>query len=358
MTLRLLKPGEVGPPRERQSRNSETPHSLQGLESIPADTETHTTNSRAGLGQECKAMQAAATEEQTPDPASVVRVVPSAPPAPETLSAGDQEALRRYVQRDHLFAPHSSTFGAMIERVALMSFGSRNCTRCGGTKSKTGRGFVPRSERIPYPEQLRRYRLRVMKAEGMSATSSEAQAVKLRLLGLDAYTWRVIAEFMPELPALQCRECPECGGRGVVARTTRSRSGEPITARPNGGSRRGGRVSGDGLNEDDLKKRGKVDSRLARARLRCPEAAGVLEAWFRQPKGREMLIALWPFTKQGRKLLRQNSLGIDPRDFFQNRIDAQRQNPEPHRAWTHEQCDREAAEIFALACRTYNEVAA
>ncbi len=300
-------------------------------------------------------MQAAAATQTTTttEPASVVQLRPTR----RTLDVEHVKDLQWYAkQNGGLFAPQASTFAAMIERLALMSFGSRNCTRCGGSKSKPGRGFVARG-RVPYAEQLRRWRLAQMKREGLSAAGSPQQVERLRALGLDAYTWKTIAEFFPELPALGLRDCPECHGRGVIPRTTRSSASKPLTARPNGGSRKGGSGSSSGgMNEQDLRRRGRIDRRLARVRTAQPSTAGVLDTYYAQQNGRETLIAIWHLTAAGRKMLRENHLGLTTRAFFQNRIDQQRLNPDKHRAWLHAEADRQAAELLELAVVTWNEV--
>lgn len=304
-------------------------------------------------------MQAVAAEDTTTtEQASAVPHL-RAITTPRTLSAKDVEDLRWYARqesRDAGYGSGSTPFSAMLERASLLSFGSRNCTRCGGTKDQPGRGFVPRLQRVTYTEQLRRYRLAEIKRTGMSAAANEKAAAALRLLGLEAYTWASITEFFPELPALLCRECPECRGRGLIERTSKARTTKAITARPNGGSRKGATGGGSGMNEADAHRRAKVDKRLAEVRHRQPGCAFVLDTWFGQSKGKESLVVLWSFTHQGRELLKQNR-GQTAIAFFQARISAQAANPEPHRAWTHEQCDREARRLFGLACQTYNETA-
>lgn len=298
------------------------------------------------------AVQASVPEQVSVAPRPKLVTVPS------TLEADDVKELRWYSRQTSLFAPTHSSFYSQLQRAALLSFGSRNCTRCGGSADpdRPGRGFLPLKPRIKYEEQLRRFRVAECRRLGFSWRRSAKEVAKLRALGLEAWTWSMIEEFYPELPSLECKECPSCKGRGVIPRQVRARNSRAITARPTGSSKHGGNGPSQDTDEASLHRRGRIDRRLARTRTRCPRVAFLLDAYY--APGAESLTSIWRFTKIGQLLLEQNHLGLTDREFFKNSRDAQKRNPDKHRAWQFDRADSEAQELLDLACRTWNEVIA
>jgi hypothetical protein len=300
-----------------------------------------------------------AVQASAPEQVSVARRM-KADQHSATLEANDVKELRHYSKQDPAFASSHSSFSAQLERAALLAVGSLNCTRCGGingTKRDTpGRGFLPMRERIPYAEQLRRYRVRECKKNGWSWRRSPREVQALRGKGLDAYTWANICEFYRDLPELNCRLCPECGGRGITSRMGKQRK-QALTARPTGGSRRGasGGSSAE-VGEDALHRRGRVDRRLARVRTACPAVAGILDTYY--APGNETLRSLWRYTATGRELLGQGLSGLGDRAKIANILDHQHRHRDQGRQRVIDNADAEARELLDLACRTWNAVIA
>jgi hypothetical protein len=272
-----------------------------------------------------------------------------------TLEAEDVHELRLYARESGLFMPQRSTFAAQLKRAELNTFGSRNCSKCGGSKHGPGRGFVPANKRINYTRALAAYRAREVKRYGWSVCNSDKQRADLRACGLEAYTREQIALMFPEIPLLPCRECPACHGAGIIAKTSKTRSSKPLTARPTGSSKAPAE-GGSEMDEASLHRRGKVDSRLAMVRARAPSCAGVLDAYY--APGAECLAAIYRFTKTGQRLLRQNHLGLTDRQFFDNMRDAQATTPDLHRGMMLANAEDEAHELLGLACQTWNTIMA
>ena len=159
-----------------------------------------------------------------------------------TLAVEDARDLRWFFRGDSTAGPQQSTFSAQLERAAMFSFGSKPCRRCGGRNKpeKPGTGFVPK-DGTPYWRALRAYRKRMVRELGIAGQ----------------YKASVLREMFSELPALACRECPACNGRGWIARTGRAKSRGPITARPTGSSREvGGHASVAIPDEVDIERHG------------------------------------------------------------------------------------------------------
>lgn len=308
-------------------------------------------------------MQATAiktTTEQAP-------IVRSAVNVRRALSALDIQDLHFHATEQEREANHAgggmSVFAAMCEAIALFRFGSRNCRRCGGTKTKAGRGFIARGKRTSYDEQLRRYRRRMMQRDGISVTMTEEQAEALRATGLDAFPRHIFAEMYPELPALLCKECPNCKGRGVIARATRDRK-RPLTARPttrfipNVGSSLGRMVD-----PQDVIRRARVDERLVRVHMRCPDVRDVLTDYYGQSRkliGKPAaLLVLWRRTNAGKQLLkiaRRNADELDDRVFFGRLLREHKLVRNRNLAGLLERADREAQQLLDIAHRAWNAV--
>ncbi|HKY40657.1 MAG TPA: hypothetical protein VJN18_32200 [Polyangiaceae bacterium] len=337
------------------------------------------------------------------DQASASGQVPAAraakkkpPEVPTTLEAEDVQDLRAYCKDDGFYMPTHSTFSAQLLRAELQSKGCTGCRRCGGSKVRTGRGFIPTDDALPprrrrrqdkgkrlkkpsaaenYRRALERFRRKEARRLGWMITATTAQRDALRVRGNEAFTRAELAAFYDHLPELFLKLCPNCKGVGTVPRETKGRATKPLTARPTGSSKQPAEGGGAEMDEEGLHRRGKTDRRLAEVRKRIgkmPKAAaflrpinaedhdpgrGVLQTYF-QP-GNETLKSLWRFTKHGRMLLdTPNPNHLTERARITALLDAVHVSKDRQKQGWIDLADKEAQDLLDLYCRTWNTVVA
>ena len=319
---------------------------------------------------------------------SAVRLTkPSQPKVSATLEPEDVADLRAYCKEDGIYMPTHSTLSAALLRAELSSMGCTGCRQCGGTKVKSGRGFVPVAERlaptksvkrqafarrklerkkakrgppptVTYKKALHLYRKAQAKRYGWMVAATTRQRDELRLRGNEAYTRKELAAFYPDLPELLLALCKKCKGAGTIPRLAKERKANAkLTARPTGSSKKPAEGGGAEMDEEALHKRGKIDKRLAEVRRREPSVAGILDTHF-QP-GNETLRSLWRFTRYGQILLGdENPNGLTDRARITALLDAVHQSKNDVKRNYIDLADREAQRLLDLAIMTWNTVMA
>lgn len=281
------------------------------------------------------------------------------------LSDADTKELKWYLRadRDGMYVPDGSSFGAQIERAAMFKVGSKPCKVCGGKKrpERPGTGFAPRDgER--YIVALRKFRKAEAKRLKVTLTTTERQAASLRLCGIDAYPRKTWALFYDQLPPLLCAECVACQGRGWIVRVSTRRT-RPVTARPTGSSKHGS-VPSTQMDEESLSRAAKVSRRLGLVGEKDKRAAAALVRWFSPSGGSSG--ALWVLVPCGKTMLKRNHLKLPDEQFFSNlrdtlalTIGTQDKDQQSRNAKLRkliEGATEQADELFEEACRLWNEV--
>ncbi len=329
-----------------------------------------------------------------------IKKPPTAPVVSNVLDPEDVADLRDYSKGDGHYMPDHSTFAAALLRAELRSMGCTGCKRCGGSKTKTGKGFVPKelSELEPEPQRrpkrkpvagkkrqrrqlfktvygraLRAYRKQQAKRHGWMIATTPRQRDALRARGNEAYTRSELASYFPDLPELLLKLCPKCKGIGTIPRLSKERKrNDKLTARPTGSSKRPAEGGGVELDEEALHRRGKTDRRLAEVRKRLAKGTphfvhddryggdvliGVLETYF--APGNETLKSLWPFTKHGRMLLdAPNPNGLTVRARVTALLDAVHLSKDREKQGWIDLADKQAQDLLDLYVRTWNTIVA
>lgn len=224
----------------------------------------------------------------------------------------------------------ASPLAAMLHHQEMYAFHARPCLRCGGDKKKLlgGIGFVCSNK--------------------AARQQSEQQKVILEALGI----------VLP--PGTADRVCPKCAGRGWIVpnRVSRGNKDKAVTARPTGSTKHGvaPSVTVDGADLATLGIYGKRLGEVRKADLACAQA---IEGWFGTPRndGGQSVRALWALTDAGRALLKQNTLGVPPVDFFENERADQAAHPNAQRRITFAAADSQAEKLWRRSCQLWNSTA-
>lgn len=227
----------------------------------------------------------------------------------------DAADLRRHFQSGLRFV-YEGAFGQQLERASLYSFGGYSCKECGGT------GFVATRAK-PWQKLLR------------NATEQQRAMYGL-VLG--------VAPTDPLLePPLADRVCGKCKGMGWIERKRRASARAPLTVQLKGSSKKGRPPPSVRLSDDELKRTGAMESRLAQ--LDSWEHM-VLEDYY-SPGG--SVVALMAYTPAGRTLLRRNKLDLPARQFFANELAAEAEKSEPRRRDLLAAAEEQAVEVHRRA---------
>lgn len=154
-------------------------------------------------------------------------------------------------------------------------------------------------------------------------------------------------------------ECKKCEGRGWVKGGGMRRRRTPpddqyqwidgrVTVNFTGSSVKGNGVPNTG-GSDSLAKLGRLDRLMAKLRRNDPNDYWVLDDRY-SPSGREMkLTSLWHRTPAGKTMLRGNSSGLSPRQYFENLSELQQKRPDPNRQLQFNAADRQAEALLEKA---------
>lgn len=296
------------------------------------------------------------------------------------ISALHAIELRWRFENPPLVGLPESGFSGQLERAALFSaFGMQPCKKCGGTRAspdggtteKNGTGWAPcgRYATLSYREALRRFRRDYAKKNRISVVKHQRSVDLMGVLFDDLSesernkpgktTWLTEARFhelIDSLPLEVCRQCPACGGDGMVER--RSRAMKPVTAQPTGSSKSGsGKEPSVTLNETALVRYGWLTRVLDAVTRRSHWSRGAVEVYFSEGGG--STAALWRYTEEGQKFLKKlpNKLNLPPDALFEEERELQKKSPTLARERSLAAIIRETEERWDEACRTWNDSA-
>jgi hypothetical protein len=210
---------------------------------------------------------------------------------------------------------YGNSWGAQLDRLAVMHGESKPCRRCGGRYRRVVKGEVVAPEKggcgwiVDEVAWGRRKGKAPPKRRGRM---SDITRIAYQELGLDP------DDYSPRPDAI----CPDCNGRGWVQRDGSLPLLESPTAQPTGSSR-GGRLPREtNAGEGDLQVRIWLDE----VRSIDPTAALVIEVYHEH--GCDS-VPLWGVTKSGKRLAKMQPADsdLDPRLWLQNERDDQREHP-------------------------------
>lgn len=272
------------------------------------------------------------------------------PEVSSTLDSQDTADLRWFFRTGGLGVFSGSTFGAQLERAALYARRIKRCSRCRGTGFQEGND--EKAERR------------------MRKTTPEERAWM-------ASKRRKIREAVPLGGDSQCRKCLGMGWLPMHRRQKPKASTPDITARPTGSSKRGKVEQSVTIADGDIARLGRVTARLERLAGVSPVHVSVLEAYHgpdftpaaderrrpsEEPPSFGGLFCVWRFTPAGKTLIRRGGSIATTGEYglaiLANELEAQRSRPDPNRRALLDACQQQAAELYAAACRVWNQVAA
>jgi hypothetical protein len=286
--------------------------------------------------------------------------------SPSRIPTADATDLRWYFRNPSLVVVPESGFSGQLERAAAFSFGVMPCLKCGGSRAepeRDGSGWQPTGKlaKLGYLAALKQCRAEAAKKAGLLVVSARTAEVMTLFTGFEGaekvktISEPMLAELVPYVPDHLCIKCKRCLGTGVVERRTgKSKS---ITARPTGGSMEGGGDAPEvSIDTEGVVRYGKVSRVLELVARRRLWDRLAIQVYFSDGGG--SVLALWPYTKSGGKLLSQvpNPDGLPPGAVFEQ--ERRRRHESGYtRAKQLAAVEREASERWDNACRNWNEAA-
>ncbi len=285
--------------------------------------------------------ESAAATELTPEPPTIGDKMTGAtekdsPPRP--IERHEIEQIEWYFEKGIGRLERHANSVDLMEAASFYALAARPCRACGGKWQRIAAdGTVLQEEQG---------------GTGFITSAKEwREKVKLaRLLDCDL-----------DLPG--DAECKKCDGRGWVKGGGMRRRRTPpedryqwidgrITVNFTGSSVHGNGAPDTG-GDDNLRKLGRLDRLMAQLRRRDPEDYSVLDDRY-SPAGKEMkLTALWHRTPAGKTMLRGNSMGLSPRQYFENLSQRQQKRPEANRKLQFDAADRQSEALLLKAQRAW-----